>query len=106
MTNKRAFGPSSTADEVLEGIDLTGKKAIVTGASSGIGIDTATALARAGARVEAARERVERPARHLPRREEHPVVGRVDELGSIARERQRLAARRQQDGRPPGQDER
>ncbi|WP_020655526.1 SDR family NAD(P)-dependent oxidoreductase [Massilia niastensis] len=45
------FGFSSTADEILSGIDLSGKRAIVTGASSGIGIDTARVLADAGADV-------------------------------------------------------
>ncbi|WP_028061842.1 SDR family NAD(P)-dependent oxidoreductase [Candidatus Solirubrobacter pratensis] len=45
------FGFSSTAAEVAAGIDLTGKRAIVTGASSGIGIETARALAGAGAQV-------------------------------------------------------
>ncbi|WP_240614929.1 SDR family NAD(P)-dependent oxidoreductase [Arthrobacter ruber] len=41
----------STANDVLEGIDLTGKRAIVTGASSGIGVETARALTHAGADV-------------------------------------------------------
>jgi NAD(P)-dependent dehydrogenase (short-subunit alcohol dehydrogenase family) len=45
------FTEESTADEVLEGIDLTGKTAIVTGASSGTGIATARSLASAGAEV-------------------------------------------------------
>jgi NAD(P)-dependent dehydrogenase (short-subunit alcohol dehydrogenase family) len=45
------FGAESTAAEVVEGIDLTGKRAIVTGAASGIGIETARALAGAGAAV-------------------------------------------------------
>jgi NAD(P)-dependent dehydrogenase (short-subunit alcohol dehydrogenase family) len=45
------FGFESTAAEVIEGVDLTGKSAIVTGASSGIGIETARALAAAGAAV-------------------------------------------------------
>ena len=36
---KTPFGFSSTVDEVLQGIDLTGKRAIVTGGSSGIGIE-------------------------------------------------------------------
>jgi NAD(P)-dependent dehydrogenase (short-subunit alcohol dehydrogenase family) len=45
------FGHSSTALEVVEGIDLSGKTAIVTGASSGLGIETARALASAGAEV-------------------------------------------------------
>jgi NAD(P)-dependent dehydrogenase (short-subunit alcohol dehydrogenase family) len=45
------FGFESTAAEVVAGIDLTGKRAIVTGGSSGIGIETARALAEAGADV-------------------------------------------------------
>jgi NAD(P)-dependent dehydrogenase (short-subunit alcohol dehydrogenase family) len=45
------FGFDSTAAEVIEGIDLSGRRAIVTGGSSGIGIETARALAGAGAEV-------------------------------------------------------
>jgi NAD(P)-dependent dehydrogenase (short-subunit alcohol dehydrogenase family) len=45
------FGFASTAEEVTDGIDLRGKKAIVTGASSGIGIETARVLALRGADV-------------------------------------------------------
>jgi NAD(P)-dependent dehydrogenase (short-subunit alcohol dehydrogenase family) len=45
------FGFGSTAAEVVAGIDLTAKRAVVTGASSGIGIETARALAGAGAQV-------------------------------------------------------
>jgi NAD(P)-dependent dehydrogenase (short-subunit alcohol dehydrogenase family) len=45
------FGFASTAAEVIAGIDLSGKRAIVTGASSGIGVETARALADAGAAV-------------------------------------------------------
>jgi NAD(P)-dependent dehydrogenase (short-subunit alcohol dehydrogenase family) len=45
------FGFESTALEVVEGIDLTGKHAIVTGGASGIGVETARALAAAGAEV-------------------------------------------------------
>jgi NAD(P)-dependent dehydrogenase (short-subunit alcohol dehydrogenase family) len=45
------FGFDSTAAEVIEGIDLSGSRAIVTGASSGIGVETARALANAGADV-------------------------------------------------------
>ena len=45
------FGFDSTAAEVIEGIDLSGKRAIVTGGSSGIGVETARALASAGADV-------------------------------------------------------
>ena len=45
------FGFESTAADVIHGVDLTGKTAIVTGASSGIGVETARALAAAGASV-------------------------------------------------------
>jgi NAD(P)-dependent dehydrogenase (short-subunit alcohol dehydrogenase family) len=45
------FGFSSTAAEVIDGVDVSGKRAIVTGASSGIGVETARALAAAGAAV-------------------------------------------------------
>lgn len=45
------FGFESTADDVIDGVDLTGRTAIVTGASSGIGVETARALAAAGATV-------------------------------------------------------
>lgn len=45
------FNASTTAMEVIEGIDLRGKRAIVTGGSSGIGVETARALAQAGAEV-------------------------------------------------------
>jgi NAD(P)-dependent dehydrogenase (short-subunit alcohol dehydrogenase family) len=45
------FGFHSTAAEVLADVDLSGKRAIVTGAASGIGVETARALAGAGADV-------------------------------------------------------
>ncbi|OWA13314.1 oxidoreductase [Streptomyces sp. CS113] len=45
------FTSSSTADDVVAGLDLTGVRAIVTGASSGLGAETARALAAAGADV-------------------------------------------------------
>jgi NAD(P)-dependent dehydrogenase (short-subunit alcohol dehydrogenase family) len=46
-----AFGARTTAAEVVAGLDLTGRRAIVTGASSGIGTETARALADTGAEV-------------------------------------------------------
>ncbi|MFI1093843.1 SDR family NAD(P)-dependent oxidoreductase [Streptomyces sp. NPDC020917] len=45
------FGPASTADDVIAGIDLGGRRAVVTGGAAGIGAETARALAAAGAEV-------------------------------------------------------
>jgi NAD(P)-dependent dehydrogenase (short-subunit alcohol dehydrogenase family) len=45
------FNALSTAGEVIAGVDLTGKRAVVTGGASGIGLETARALATAGAQV-------------------------------------------------------
>ena len=46
-----AFGATSTTDEVLSGVDLKGKRILVTGVSAGIGVETARALATHGAQV-------------------------------------------------------
>ena len=53
------FTRDNTADDVSEGIDLSGKRAIVTGAASGIGIETARTLARRGAAVTIAARRLD-----------------------------------------------
>lgn len=54
------FGARSTARDVLRGIDLTGKLAIVTGGYSGLGLETTKALAGAGAHVVVPARRPER----------------------------------------------
>src|SRR5258707_15579715 len=62
MTTKQepigsGFGAASTAAEVIRGIDLSGKTAIVTGGYAGIGLENVRVLAEAGATVFV-------PARH------------------------------------------
>ncbi|GAB3910477.1 SDR family NAD(P)-dependent oxidoreductase [Kibdelosporangium lantanae] len=51
MTVTTPFTKESTAAEVVAGVDLAGRRVVVTGAASGIGIETARALAGAGAEV-------------------------------------------------------
>lgn len=45
------FGATSTTDDVLQGVNLSGKRALVTGVSAGLGVETARALAAHGAHV-------------------------------------------------------
>jgi NAD(P)-dependent dehydrogenase (short-subunit alcohol dehydrogenase family) len=51
MIMTKTFGAQSTDDEVLDGIDLSGKRILVTGVSAGIGVETARTLVAHGARV-------------------------------------------------------
>lgn len=57
------FGFSSTADDVLKGVDLEGSNVIVTGGAAGIGLETSRALAAAGANVTIAARRLDEAAR-------------------------------------------
>ena len=57
------FDATSTAADVMKGVDLSGRRVIVTGASSGIGIETARALALAGTEVTMAVRNIENAAR-------------------------------------------
>jgi len=85
------FGARSTATEVIDGITLNGKRAIVTGASSGIGAETACVLARAGAEVtlavrdHAAGQRVAASIVHDTGNDRvHVVPLDLADLGSVA----------------------
>src|SRR4051812_10100308 len=59
------FGAQSTAAEVVDGIDLTGRLAIVTGGYSGVGLETVRALANAGASVVVPARRPDHARREL-----------------------------------------
>ncbi len=89
------FGAESTADEVIAGVDLTGRRAIVTGGAGGLGRETARALASAGAEVtiaarnlEAAAEAAEEIVEEIKSRTANPDVRAVHldlaDLSSVA----------------------
>src|ERR1700723_208738 len=89
----RTYGPTTTAAEIVDKVDLHGRRAIVTGASSGIGVETARALASAGAEVTLAVRNVEAGAKvadeigaGLPRGSAAGRVARLDlaDLASVA----------------------
>ncbi|MBI1400504.1 oxidoreductase [Hyphomonas sp.] len=77
------FPAKSTAAEVVRGIDLSGKNAIVTGGYSGIGLETVRALASAGARVTVPARRPDVAAEALA-----AVAGEIEiaamDLGDVA----------------------
>jgi NAD(P)-dependent dehydrogenase (short-subunit alcohol dehydrogenase family) len=71
----RTFDATSTTDEVLEGTNLSNIRVLVTGASAGLGVETARALASRGARVVGA-------ARDLAKAERATAQARADaEMG-------------------------
>ena len=54
MTNileATSFGATSTTDDVLSGVNLNGKRILVTGVSAGLGVETARSLVAHGAQV-------------------------------------------------------
>jgi NAD(P)-dependent dehydrogenase (short-subunit alcohol dehydrogenase family) len=84
------FGSETTADEVLAGVDLTGRLALVTGASTGLGLETARALGAAGACVvvmarthEKATAAIDALRASVPRAELEPGVVDLASTASI-----------------------
>jgi len=72
------FGAKSEPEEVLAGIDLSGKVAVVTGGYSGIGLETTRALANAGAKVHVPVRSPEKAAESLGSVPGNIVVGEMD----------------------------
>lgn len=62
---KSGFNASSTTNDVMEGVDLSGKIAIVTGGGTGIGLETVKTLANAGANVIVGARDVDKATRNL-----------------------------------------
>lgn len=75
------FDRSSTTDDVLSGVDLTGKTVIITGASTGLGAETARALAARGTEVTLVARSTEKLARVAE--EIHSATGRSPETASL-----------------------
>ena len=59
----KAFSAESTTDEVLDGVNLAGKRVLVTGVSAGLGVETARTLAAHGATVVGAARDLEKAKR-------------------------------------------
>ncbi|MBN3759326.1 SDR family NAD(P)-dependent oxidoreductase [Burkholderia sp. Ac-20365] len=84
------FGATSTTDEVLAGVDLRGKRILVTGVSAGLGVETARSLAAHGASVVGAARDLDKAARAVEaaRRDAAAGGGGIDlvalDLASLA----------------------
>jgi WW domain-containing oxidoreductase len=86
-TGPTGFGYGSTAEDVIDGVDLAGKNILVTGSNSGLGLETMRVLAARGARVfGAARtdEKAERACEGVAG-DTVPVVCELSEPESVSR---------------------
>jgi NAD(P)-dependent dehydrogenase (short-subunit alcohol dehydrogenase family) len=89
------FGATSTTDDVLAGIDLTGKTVLVTGVSAGLGVETARVLSAHGAKVVGTARDVDKAQRALSAAGAKADVVEMDlaSLASIRAATDALAAR-------------
>ena len=90
--SEQQLDAQSTVDDVVRGINLRGKVAVVTGTSSGLGIETARVLAQAGATVVMAARDPQKNARavaavraQVPAAQLVPVSLDLSDLGSVRR---------------------
>jgi NAD(P)-dependent dehydrogenase (short-subunit alcohol dehydrogenase family) len=74
------FGATSTTDDVLAGVDLRGKRILVTGVSAGLGVETARSLAARGASVIGAARDLDKASRAVAdaRREAASAGGSIE----------------------------
>ena len=79
------FNKRTTAEQVTDGIDLSGKVAVVTGVNSGIGNETARVLALRGARILGTARTLEKAsvACHTFGNAATPVECELEDLSSI-----------------------
>jgi NAD(P)-dependent dehydrogenase (short-subunit alcohol dehydrogenase family) len=85
----KTFGAESTADEVLEGVNLSGKRVLITGVSAGLGVETARSLVAHGAEVVGTARDLTKARRALaeafPQQAGNPPVELVEmDLASLA----------------------
>src|SRR6201987_2559128 len=87
MTNileRTSFGATSTTDDVLSGVNLKGKRILVTGVSAGLGVETARSLAAHSAKVVgAARDLAKAEAANAQVRKDAAAVGGSFELVAL-----------------------
>ena len=80
----KTFGAESTADEVLEGVDLSGKRVLVTGVSAGLGVETARSVVAHGGTVVGTARDLDKARRALAQAGNPPVELVEMDLASLA----------------------
>ncbi len=78
------FDASSTCDDVLDGIDLTGKRVLITGVSAGLGVETARVAAAHGAHVVGTARDLDKAGKALAEHAALPIEIVACDLASLA----------------------